>query len=264
MALKTNLWEVDMKKLLITIILWLGATACLYAEDPTARAIVDKVNDLINQNQVKAQVSMTITTSSGDQRTFVYDSYSKDQGEKNLIKYISPSRVKDQTLLMLNNADDIWSYFPRTNRVRKLATHAKKQKFEGSDFSYEDLGSGDSWLDDFEHNMLDDDKLDGKDCFVVEMVKKPKAESGYSRQVMWVRKDDYYPIQLDYYSENDPKYLVKRLVMSDIKLIEGVPTAMKMVMHDMQDNSETIMVYDTITYAVDLPDDLFTERGMKE
>ena len=233
-----------------------------YAQDLNARAIVDKVNQLMNQDQAKATMMMTITTSSGKDRTFTYESYSKDNGEKNLMKYISPSRVKDQAVLMLNNADDIWSYFPRTNRVRKLATHAKKQKFEGSDFSYEDMGSGDSWLTDFDHKLLADDKLDGVDCFVIEMTAKPDAGSGYSREIMWVGKENYYPLQLDYYDEDDSEYKVKRLSLSDIRNIEGVPTAMKMVMHNLQDNSKTVVEYSDITYAVDLPDELFTERGM--
>jgi outer membrane lipoprotein-sorting protein len=253
-----------MKHILITLALCLSFTAAAFAQNPTARAIVEKVNDLVNQDQIQAQASMTIATSSGDKRTFVYESYSKDKGEKNLLKYLSPTRVKGQAILMLNNADDIWAYFPHTNRVRKLATHAKKQKFEGSDFSYEDLGSGDAWLTDFADSLLPDDKLDGQDCFVIDMIKKPNAESGYSRQVMWVRKDNYYPIQIDYYDENDSTYLTKRLTLSDIQQVEGIPTAMKMTMHNMDDNSQTTMVYDSVTYKVNLPDELFTERGMKE
>jgi outer membrane lipoprotein-sorting protein len=39
---------------------------------------------------------------------------------------------------------------------------------------------------------------------------------------------------------------------------------MKMVMLDLQDNTDTIMEYENITYNADLPDNLFTERGMKE
>ena len=42
---------------------------------------------------------------------------------------------------MLNDGDDIWTYFPRTRRVRKLASHAKKQKVPGSDFSFGDFSS---------------------------------------------------------------------------------------------------------------------------
>jgi len=49
---------------------------------------------------------------------FYYDSYSKNKGEKNLLRYIEPKRAKGQAILMLNYADDIWMYFPRTKRIR--------------------------------------------------------------------------------------------------------------------------------------------------
>jgi outer membrane lipoprotein-sorting protein len=234
------------------------------AQELTSGEIVDSVNALMNQQTVKALTKMVITTSSGDKREFEFESYARDKGEKSLLKYISPIRVKDQAILMLNNADDIWVYFPRTNRVRKLATHAKKQKMEGSDFSYEDLGSGESWLTDFTSTKLSDEEFEGVDCYRIELRRKEDAGSGYSRMIMWVAKNDFVPRRIDYYSEDDPDVILKRLTLTDIQEIEGIPTPMKMVMLDLQDNTDTVMEYEELTYDVELPDDLFTERGMKK
>lgn len=233
------------------------------AEELSAGDIVQRVNDNFNQQYVKARVKMTITTTSGQKRDFIYNSYSRDRGEKNLIEYLSPPRVKGQTILMLNHADDIWSYFPRTDRVRKLATHAKKRKMEGSDFSYEDMGSGDAWITDFDSKRLPDERFEGRDCCVVELTKKPEAESGYSRMVMWVDRDNFIPLKLDYFDEDDPELHQKRLLCREIRDIEGVPTPMKAVMVDMEDNSDTVIEYQEITYQVELPEELFTTRGMK-
>ncbi len=235
-----------------------------YSQKLTADQIINRVNDIINQETVSATTKMIITTTSKQKREFVFESYSKDKGEKSLIKYLSPKRVKGQTILMLNNADDIWMYFPRTNRVRKLATHAKKQKMEGSDFSYEDMGSGDAWIEDFTSRQLEDEKLGDIFCYRLELTIKEDAESGYSRMVMWINKGNFIPLQIDYYDEDDPELHLKRLSLSDIRLIEDIPTPMKMVMVDLQDNTDTIMEYENITYKADLPDNLFTERGMKE
>lgn len=239
-------------------------TAVSVAQDITADEIVTRANDIMNQSTIKAVTRMTITTSSGQKRDFVFESFSADGGEKNLIKYISPKRVKGQTILMLNGADDMWVYFPRTNRVRKLASHAKKQKMQGSDFSYEDLGSGDAWVNDFESALLKGEKIDDTDCYKIELVIKPDAESGYSRMVMWIDKSSFTALQIDYFDEDDISLHLKRLILSDIRDIEGVPTPMKMVMLDIQDNTDTVMSYEEITYEAELPDDLFTERGMKK
>ncbi len=235
-----------------------------YSQKLTADQIINRVNDIINQETVSATTKMIITTTSKQKREFVFESYSKDKGEKSLIKYSSPKRVKGQTVLMLNNADDIWTYFPRTNRVRKLATHAKKQNMEGSDFSYEDLGSGDAWTEDFVSSLLQDEKIGEISCYKLELTIKENAQSGYSRMMMWINMENFITLQIDYYDEDDPELHLKRLTLSDIRLIDEIPTPMKMVMVDLQDNTDTIMEYEKITYREDLPDNMFTERGMKE
>ena len=138
-----------------------------YGQEVTSEEIINKVNELMNQDTVEAKVKMTITTSSGNERIFIYDSYSKNKGEKNLIRYIEPKRAKGQSILMLNYADDIWMYFPRTKRVRKLATNSKNQKMEGSDFSYEDTGASDSFIEDFTSKILGTEMKEGYDCYKI-------------------------------------------------------------------------------------------------
>jgi len=226
--------------------------------------IIQKAIDVQNQEQTRGVFELTITTSTDQKRTFLYESFSKNKGEKNLIRYLKPARVKGQATLMLNNADDIWTYFPRTKRVRKLATHAKKQKMEGSDFSYEDMGSGDSFLTDFSHKKLDDQKYEKKDCYVVEMTVNEGIVSSYSRMVLFIDKENFLMIGADYYDENDRDDKVKHLTIGDIQIIQGVPSPMLMKMHSLEDNTETIMKMREIEYNIDLPDDLFTERGLRK
>ena len=246
----------------ISILTLLYAGAAL-SQELTADEIIQRFNDLMTQPTVKSISKMTIMTSTGKQRNFIMESYSADRGAKNLIKYISPIRVKGQAILMLNNADDIWVYFPHTNRVRKLATHAKKQKMEGSDFSYEDMGAGDTWINEFESKRLEDEKIEGVDCYKIELSKKPQSKSGYSKLIMWIDKSNFMAVRIDYYDEDDPDLHLKRLILSDVRDIDGIPTATRMVMTDIQDNTDTVMEYSEITYGADIPDELFTERGMK-
>ena len=230
----------------------------------TADEIIRKVNDQFNTETSYGKSRMTIVTTSGQKRTFVQESWSKDKGEKNLVRYLEPRRVKDQAVLMLNHADDIWMFFPRTQRVRKLATHAKKQKMQGSDFSYEDMGSGDAFIDDFISDRLDDEKKEGQSCFKLELTRKPDSDSSYSRMVMWVIKDNFLPIVIEYYDDSDPAYLLKTMTASDFQVIDGIPTAMKIVMHNANDNTQTEMELLEVQYNITLSDDMFTERSLKK
>ncbi|HDZ23065.1 MAG TPA: outer membrane lipoprotein-sorting protein [Desulfobacteraceae bacterium] len=235
----------------------------LYSQELTGRDIIQKVNDLINVETSYSKSKMTITTTSGQKRTFISESWTKDKGEKNLVRYLEPVRVKDQAILMLNNADDIWMFFPRTQRVRKLATHAKKQKMQGSDFSYEDMGSGETFINDFEAERLEDEQKQGLDCYKVKLTRKPGNDISYVQMIIWVRKDNFVPVVIDYYDEDAPERVLKTLIQSDVKVIDGIPTAMKFVMIDKNNNSQTEMEILDVKYNIELDDRMFTERNLK-
>ncbi|OQY41175.1 outer membrane lipoprotein-sorting protein [Candidatus Atribacteria bacterium 4572_76] len=255
-----------LKIIFISTILFLlifSVSIASFGQELTGEEIIRKVSELMNQDTVQAKVKMTITTSSDNERVFIYDSYSKNKGEKNLLRYIEPKRAKGQAILMLNYADDIWMYFPRTKRIRKLATNAKSQKMEGSDFSYEDTGASDSFIEDFSSKKLGSEKKEGYDCYKIEMLKKEGIESGYSRLIMWVIKDNFIPIAIDYYDAENPELLLKTLIQYDIKNIDGIPTATKMVMYNKLEDSQTSIEMLEIKYNIELDDSLFTERYLK-
>ena len=253
-----------MKKAIVVGIVLIILSVLLIGQDISADQIIKKVNELFNPSSNYAKSKMTIVTTSGSKRTFVYEAWGKGAGEKSLIRYLEPRRVKGQATLMLNHADDIWMYFPRTQRVRKLATHAKKQKMQGSDFSYEDMGGGDSFIDDYSPTRLADEKMEGKECYKLELTRKPDSDSTYSRLIIWVIKENYIPVVIDYYDEDRPDRLLKRLVQSNIQVIDGLPTAMKIVMFNKTDNTQTEMEMLEVRYNIELDDSMFTERGLKK
>ncbi len=253
-----------MKNLFAVGLMALLLASVAFSQEMTADDIIQKVNDQFNTETNYAKSKMTIVTTSGQKRTFIQESWSKDRGEKNLMRYLEPRRVKDQAVLMLNHADDIWMFFPRTQRVRKLATHAKKQKMQGSDFSYEDMGSGDAFIEDFTSKKLDDEQKEKQDCYKLELTRKPESSSSYSRLVMWIIKENFLPVVIEYYDDKDPTYLLKTMVSSDFQVIDGIPTSMKVVMFNKNDNTQTEMELLEVKYNITLSDAMFTERSLKK
>jgi hypothetical protein len=225
-----------------TIINWLIiATVSVLPQEITGPQIVARVNQLLNPETSWAKLRMTIQTSSGNERSFVYESWNKTY-----------------------SADDIWMFFPRTNRVRKLATHAKKQKMEGSDFSYEDMGSSNSFIKNYSSKRLQDQAIDGQPCYQVELIKNRDADVSYSRLLMFIQQDNFIPVRIEYFDENHPDRLLKTLIQSDIQTIQGIPTAKKMRMVNDIDQSETRLEFLEIKYHIEISDERFTERGMKQ
>jgi len=254
------------RRLTVLVTMMLAAALPLAAaeDDMTADQILDRISETMEPEQAQGKVRMTIQTSTGEERTFLYETFSKGKGEKSLIKYLEPSRVKGQTILMLNDANDIWTWFPRTKRVRKLATHAKKQKLEGSDFSYEDMGGGDEFRDEFKAARLKDERAQGRPCYKLELVRREGSDASYSRILLWVDREQLVPLAIHYFHDRDPQLWEKELVCSDVRVVNGVPTPFRYSMNNRLEGTSTSMETVEIRYDVDLPDDLFTEMGMQK
>lgn len=249
-------------KYLIAIILFISGIVIAQQAIPTGEQLVEKMSAIMTQENSTAIMTQTIATSSGQQRTFEFEMFTANEGEKTLMRYLKPSAARGQTFLMLNNADDIWTYFPRTKRVRKLSSSSKNQKVQGSDFSFEDMGSGDSWKEEYISTNLGAEKYNGTDCWKLESIGIPEQNPSYPKMVVFIRKSDFYPIKIDYFEDDD--YVEKTLFMDNIKNIEGVPTAMKMTMKNRSEGTETIMETISITYEWEPPDNFFTERELKK
>lgn len=237
-------------------------TGNLLSQDDLAHRIMVAVTDIMSPTNVYSVGSQTITTSSGKARTFEMESWSANKGEKTLTRYTKPAAIRGQAFLMLNNADDIWTYFPRTKRVRKLASHAKKQKVQGSDFTYEDMGGGDAFLVKFESAYVGKEDLEGTSCHKIELTGIPSEDPPYPKMVLWARESDSFPLVIEYY--NDKNLNHKTLTLSDIQTIENFPTAMTMVMTNNLERSSTLMQTLETTYSWEPPKDFFSQRSLKK
>ena len=246
-----------MKKLIVLCILM---NSFLFSGEPSGKEALKHIIDIMNPDYSKGFMKQTIVTTSGQTRVLEYETFMGEKGKYSLMRYISPSRVKGNAILLTDFSDNIWSYNSRTKRVRKLASHAKKQKFEGSDFTFEDMGSGDAWLTDYSPRILGIKKMDGMECYELEMI-STREKSSYSKLVTWSRVSDFFPVQIDYYDENGT--FSKSLYLSDIQVIDSIPTAMTMVMKNHLDNTETQMVNKDITYDVHYEASFFSERNLK-
>lgn len=235
----------------------------LYPQLLTADEIIRKADEVMNPATSFSKVRFVNKLASGEVRTFEYAMWSKDRGDKVLLRYTAPRRVEGQAILLLNRGDDIWMYFPRTDRIRKMATHAKKQKFEGSGFTYEDFGSGNAFVEKFHATLLGEEERNGTACYRIQLDRKPQTDISYSRLILWIDKKLFIPLEIRYFDEHDPNRLKKILKLQDIQIIQGIPTAGLMIMKSLEDNTETRMELISAEYNLPIPDDLFTENALR-
>ena len=233
-------------------------TIGLIAADISAQNILDSMTMVMQPISSKGKMKQEIITSSNIKRVFTFNYFSEEKGKNVLIRYIEPRKVKHNAFLIKNNGEDIWVYFPRTRRVRKLASHAKKQKAQGSDFSYEDFSGSEEWKRDYRVKQI----LSGeRENYLLTLTPKIDVETSYDTLKIYVNKLNYYPSRILYYQDD---MHLKTLHFQDVHDIQEIPTAMSMLMENHVEGSQTIMSILEMEYNVDFDEGFFTERNLKK
>ncbi|NOQ13730.1 MAG: outer membrane lipoprotein-sorting protein [Methyloprofundus sp.] len=126
-----------------------------------------------------------------------------EDGDKSLTVFNQPRDIKGTAFLSFShivNPDDQWLYMPALKRVKRISSSNKSGPFMGSQYAYEDLASFE--VGKFSYKYLRDEMLGATDSFVVENT--PLYEyTGYTRQVVWIDKERYIPLQIKYYDRKN-------------------------------------------------------------
>ncbi len=134
-------------------------------------------------------------------------------GDKTLIVFDSPKDIKGTAFLSFTHSlkpDEQWIYLPALKRVKRISSSNKSGPFMGSEFAYEDISSQE--VDKYKYKYLRDEKINGRDCFVVEAYPQYK-KSGYTRLINWIDKQMYQPLKTEFYDRKNT--LLKTLTYSD-------------------------------------------------
>jgi len=243
-----------MKSIILTLVFAANIVFAITADE-----ILDKseANDnFVTSKSTNLEISYK---SDGSKKESEMIAYSSNGNEKSLMEYIKPKRIKGMKILMLNDGDDIWFYSNRTNRVRKIASHQKKQSANGSDFSYEDMSMSDN-RKDYDYKLIGEEKVDDKDCYKIEF-KAKDDDNTYSKFYMSIDKTNFLAISGEFYDEDGD--LWKQLSIRDIKKNGKYWTAGEVEMKNLLKDSRTIFKTIKVEYDVKLDNNMFTERKLK-
>jgi outer membrane lipoprotein-sorting protein len=226
-----------------------------------AADILKKSDNAEYSKSTKIYMTQTVITPSGDKREFKMVSYSQNGNEKGLTEYLTPNQVAGMKILTLNDGDDIWSYFPRTNRTRKIASSARNRRVQGSDFTYEDMAQGKlskSWKGTLGGN----EEIDGKQCYKIFMVPTANGPKSYKKAVIWIDKNDFVPRKILYFDNYGEK--LKELTLTSYKKISGVWIPQYYVMTNLKDGGKTIIKIAHAQVNIKLDANIFTEAALEK
>jgi outer membrane lipoprotein-sorting protein len=234
------------------------------AQQLTGLEIIENVYNRDVGEDMTADLTMTLTNSSGDNRVRQIKQFSKDFGdlEKKIMFFVSPADVKNTSFMNWSyeeegKDDDQWIYLPALKKTKRISSDSKSDYFMGSDFTYDDLGDRQPNQDS--HKFLHEEKINDEDCYVVESISKDK-DYMYSKTITWIIKDKWIGLKKEFYDEDED--LLKILKVNKYEDIGGFWIITNTEMKNEQNDHKTIMILKNVKINTGIDDGKFTERIM--
>ena len=208
-----------------------------------------------------SKTTMVLTNSKGKTRTSIIFSQLVDSGNKQILWFLAPADDKGVAFLKIEHDDkddEMRMWLPAFNKIRRISSKKKGDSFMGSDLSYEDMTSRE--LNENEFVRLDDDEVDGKECYMLEVTPKPEAKSNYSKHMTWVEKATLLAVKEESYDQNGNLKKTKVFDtgrMGDYNIMTGI------FVKDVQKEHTTRVTFDEIQLDSGLEENLFQEKNLK-
>jgi outer membrane lipoprotein-sorting protein len=254
------------KKILIAVLLFLPLLAnAQSAEEKGLQIAKDAKAYDKGFVDFTADMNMTLKNKKGETSTRkirIRNLEVDGDGDKSLSIFDEPADVKGTAMLTFSHGlepDDQWLYLPAIKRVKRISSRNKSGPFMGSEFAFEDLGSQE--VEKYHYKYLRDEACAEYQCYVIERI--PAYEySGYKRQTVWLDKDAYRVIKVDYFDRKDDP--LKTLQASDYQQYLGhYWRAGKMEMINHQNGKSTELLWSNYQFKTGLNDGDFNSQTLK-
>lgn len=240
----------------------------LHAETPEEKGLALAIKaKKLNTGWVdqKADMIMTLRNKQGQESVREIRITTKEvenDGDKSLSVFDTPKDVKGTAFLSYTHAltpDEQWLYLPALKRVKRISSSNKSGPFMGSEFAYEDLTSYE--VEKYTYKWLRDEQVDGRDAYVVELYPAYK-KSGYTRQIIWMDKEMYQPLKVEFYDRKDA--LLKTLVHTGYKIyLDEFWRSDRMHMVNHQTGKETTLDWSNYEHKIGFTDRDFDKNTLK-
>lgn len=252
----------------ILIAIFTMSSITTFAQTFTGKQIMQKVKDRPDGETRYSEMTMKLINKRNRVRERKLKSYSMDIGKdkKTIMFFQYPGDVKGTGFLTwdydeIGKDDDKWLYLPAMKKTRRISgSSAKKDYFMGTDFTYDDMGSRN--IDEDNHKLIKEETIEGYKCWVVESTSKDKQDI-FSKKMTWIRQDCLIVLKVEYYDKLGK--LHRKLLLSEIKKIDGFWQAHKLHMTNVQNKHQTLILISNPKFNINVSEEFFTvsnlERG---
>jgi outer membrane lipoprotein-sorting protein len=249
------------RRLLLSVLLVIltGINLTLSGQGLSATDIIRKADEKFNGEKSSMMVmTMTIVRPTW-QRSVEFKNWSLGR-EYALTLITAPAKDIGQTFL--KRGTEMWNWNPSINRLIKLPPSMMSQGWMGSDYTNDDILKESSVVNDYTHEIIGDETIDGRNCHKVKMVAKEDAAVIWGHQIRWVDKKDFLILKAELFDEDGT--LVRTETGSDIKIMDGrvIPTRLELLSAEEPGN-KTLVVIREIKFNIQIQESFFSQQNMK-
>jgi hypothetical protein len=243
------------------------------ADDPKARAVMQKVEDRDDGDNATLDMQMTLIDKNGSNRVREIKSFAKDKGKDTLrmMFFMQPVQVRNTGFLTYDyddhlRDDDQWLYLPALGKSKRISSNDRSGSFMGSDISYADLTSRN--LEDYDFSLVKETEVNSNPCWVVQAVPRSKKvidETGYTKSVFIVRKDNDVAVR-EIHWLNEGGY-IKYIDARKVEKIDGIWVRTELKVMKTYNNDtvhETLLRLSNVKFGQKLDYTLFTVRNLEK
>lgn len=243
---------------LSVFMIMLMPVAVLFAQNgETILKMVDAVNNG-SKAPVDTQMTMVMKIHKGSSvKTRELKAWTKNNSDSEdwrIMKFLSPADVAGIGLLV--RADNqMYLYLPEFRRIRRIASSSKKNSFQGSDFSYHDLDTG-----DFSASYHAEIKTENEKSWLLELNRKETADRPYEKILVRVDKENYMPLMMEMYDKNG---VIWKKMTNEIKTVGKYQVISHIKIEDKKKGSHTTLEMKDIKVDQGIEDTVFSQRFLK-
>jgi len=245
------------KSINLLLIVSLLTSTAVAQSPPSGEEILMRVDANIGSDNKISQGKMIIHGRRGS-RTI--ESKSWIQGDdQSFTEYLSPPREKGTKMLKIG--DELWMYSPSTDRTIRISGHMLRQSVMGSDLSYEDLMEDRRLQNDYEAEVVEEENLGDRPCWVLLLTSKTENIAYHSRKI-WVDKERFVSLREERYAKSGK--LIKTIQVMSVRRIENRWFPMEIVFKDeLKTGKGTKFILESIEFNADIPEYVFSKASLR-
>jgi len=228
------------------------------SEALSAKAILDRVDDLFRGDASHGRMTMTIHTEHWE-RALTLDFWGQGK-DKSFIRILAPQKEKGTATL--RNGTDLWNFLPKVNRVVKLPSSMMSASWMGSHFSNDDLVKESRFSEDYTFEISREATENNLEIVEITCIPKPEAAIVWGKVVVKIKRKDLMPLVTSYFDED--LNLARTMRFEEVALLGGkmLPSKLIIVPAD-KPNESTAVKYEKIEFNKNFNADIFSLRNLQ-